>query len=553
MRNCGARRWPLPMTNHKIGGRALKRLLRAGLNFFSRNVEHINRLNVFPVPDGDTGINMFHTLQRAYREIEDTESDNFSQIAEGFAHGALMGARGNSGTILSQLLKGFADGLDKAPLLTAELFACACQAAVQRGYASVSQPTEGTILTVARESTEALQRREIESASLKEMLESLITAADASLRNTPQLLPLLKEAGVVDAGGMGLVCFLRGLRGDRWPRQASAAQETGNLAAAGAGFESFGYDVQFLMIGQDLDLAQTRRDLEQLGWSVIVVGDEETIKAHIHVDNPAVPIDYAIRSGAMLDDVVVENMALQYRQRLAESQSMQELPPALSSSVSVIAVVDGDGLRAVFHELNCGAVISGGAGSNPATEDFVAAIQQAGNERVIILPNNRNVIMAARQAADLVERIEARVAPTETVLQGISAMLAFGDATDAGADLESMIARMSAASADIHSIEITRATRGARLRDLEINQSDFIAIVDGAIRSASNDIERTTVDAFAALDVTKLELATVYYGAGVSELETNHLIRRLTKSFKGLVFEAVYGGQSLYPFLISVE
>ncbi len=541
------------MTNHSIGGRALKRLFRAGLSYFSSNVERINRLNVFPVPDGDTGINMFHTLQRAYREIEDTASDDFSQIAEGFAHGALMGARGNSGTILSQLLKGFADGLDKAPLLTMELFACACRAAVKRGYASVSEPTEGTILTVAREATDALQGRDVESSSLEEAMDALIAAADASLNRTPQLLPILKEAGVVDAGGMGLVCFLRGMRGDRSPMQYSAAQGAGNLAAANAGSESFGYDVQFLMIGQDLDPTQTRRDLEQLGWSVIVVGDFETIKVHIHVDNPAVPIDYAIRSGALLDDVVVENMALQYRQRLAGSLSMQGLPPALSSNVSVIAVADGDGMRAVFHDLNCGAVIKGGAGLNPAAEDFVAAIQQAASKRVIILPNNRNVIMAARQAADLVEPIAVRVVPTETVLQGINAMLAFGDATDAGADLESMIAQMRTASADIHSIEIARASRKTQLRDLEVNQSDFIAIVDGAIRSASTDLERVTADAFAALDVATLELATVYYGAGVSEFETNQLIRRLTKSIKGLEFEAVYGGQSLYPFLISVE
>ena len=541
------------MTNHKIGGRALKRLYRLGLNNLSRNVDLINRLNVFPVPDGDTGINMFHTLQRAYREIEDTETDDFSQIAEGFARGALMGARGNSGTILSQLLKGFADGLDGAPHLTDELFARACLVAVQRGYASVSEPTEGTMLTVARQATEALQRRESGSSSLKEMLETLIAAADESLNDTPQLLPILQDAGVVDAGGMGLVCFLRGLRGDRSPPQASTDQYAGKLAAAGAGTESFGYDVQFLMIGNDLDLTQTRRDLEQLGWSVIVVGDEATMKVHIHVDNPAVPLDYAIQSGAALDDVVVENMTLQYQQSLANASSMRSQPDAATSDVSVIAVAEGDGLRAVYRDLNCGAVIRGGALRNPPAEEFVAAIQQAPAERVIILPNNRNVILAAQQAAGLVEPLRARVVPTETVLHGINAMLAFGDAIDAGADFESTIAQMSAACEEIHAIEITRASRSSRIRDLEIRENDFIAIVDGAIRSASSDVARATLDAFAVLDAACLELATVYYGAGISEFETNQLIRRLTKSIEGLEFEAVYGGQSLYPFLISVE
>lgn len=539
------------MNNHNIGGHALKRLLRAGLNNLSRNVDLINRLNVFPVPDGDTGINMFHTLQRAYHEIENAESDDFSRIAEGFAHGALMGARGNSGTILSQLLQGFADGLGKAPLLTDELFARACQAAVKRGYASVSEPTEGTMLTVAREATEALQQRESGCSSLKEMLETLIAAADASLNDTPQLLPILQDAGVVDAGGMGLVCFLRGMRGDRSPLEARTAPVGGNIIADGA--ESFGYDVQFLMIGKDLDLNQTRRDLEQLGWSVIVVGDEGTIKVHIHVDNPAIPIDYAIQSGAALDDVVVENMALQYQQSLFLAPSMQARPDATTGDVWVVAVADGDGLRDVFYDLNCGAVIKGGAGRNPATEEFIVAIQQAPADRVIILPNNRNVILAARQAADLAETVPVQVVPSETVLQGINAMLAFGDASDAGADLESTVAQMKAACSEIHSIEITRASRSSRIRDLEINENDYIAIVDGAIHSASTDVERVALDAFAALDVSMLELATVYYGADVSQFESHQLIRRLTKSVEGLKFEAIYGGQSLYPFLISVE
>ena len=541
------------MTSHSIGGRALKRFFRAGLNNLSRNVDLINRLNVFPVPDGDTGINMFHTLQRAYQEIEDTESDDFSLIARGFAHGALMGARGNSGTILSQLLQGFADGLDRTPLLTDELFTRACQAAVKRGYASVSDPKEGTILTVAREATETLQRRESGSSSLMEMLETLIAAADASLNNTPRLLPILQDAGVVDAGGMGLVCFLRGLRGDRSPLPASIAPNAENLAAAGAGTESFGYDVQFLMIGKNLDLTQTRRDLEQLGWSVIVVGDEKTMKVHIHVDNPAGPLDYAIRSGAALDDVVVENMTLQHQQSLVGASSMRVQPDAASLNAWVVAVAEGDGLRAVFNDLKCGAVIRGGAGYNPSAEDFIAAIQQATADHVIILPNNPNVILAARQAADLVEPMLARVVPTETVLQGINAMLALGDATDADADFESTIAQMSAACEEIHSIEIARASRGTRIGDLEISENDIIAIVDGAIRSASSDVARATLDAFAVLDVASLELATVYYGAGISELETNQLIRRLTKSIEGLEFEAIYGGQSLYPFLISVE
>jgi len=541
------------MANPSIGGQALKRLFSAGVESLSQNVELINQLNVFPVPDGDTGINMFHTLQRAYREIEHVESDDVSLMAERFAYGALMGARGNSGTILSQLLKGFADGLDKASNMTSEQFGFACQAAVKQGYASVSEPTEGTILTVAREATEALLPSETGSSSLKGMLENLIAAAHASLENTPNLLPILKDAGVVDAGAMGLVCFLEGMQSGRARLQVTRTQTTTNIPPLSNSAESYGYDVQFLMIGEDLDIVQARRDLEQLGWSVIVVGDSGMIKVHIHVNNPAIPLDYAIQSGAALDDVVVENMELQYRQKMVGAPLNQDQRDSKPSGVSVIAVVEGDGLRAVFRDLNCSVVIRGGAGQNPATEDFIAAIEQVASEHVIILPNDRNIVLAAQQAADLVEDKLVQVVATETVLQGISAMLTFGDANDSNAYFETMVAQMRAASAEIRSIEITRASRTTRFRDLDINQDDFIAIVDGKVCSASTDLARVALDAFTQLEGCSLELATVYYGAGVSELESDQLIERLTKSIKGLEFEAVYGGQLLYPFLISVE
>ena len=541
------------MAKPSIDGQALKRLFSAGVDSLSKNVELINRLNVFPVPDGDTGINMFHTLERAYEEIAGENSDNVSLIADRFAHGALMGARGNSGTILSQLLKGFADGLNHTRTLTPSLLRGACQAAVKQAYASVSEPTEGTILTVAREATESLPLSDSGNASLKQMLELMTTAARASLENTPNLLPLLKDSGVVDAGGMGLVCFLQGMHGDRSAMPVAGAEGAVNIHPAPAGAGSYGYDVQFLLIGEDLDIVHVRRDLEELGWSVIVVGDEQTIKVHIHVDNPANPLDYAIKSGAAIDDVVVENMELQY-QRVAVGQQIKGASRDKDSSeVSVVAVVEGDGLHAVFHDLNCTAVINGGAGRNPATEDFINAINQMPSEQVIILPNDRNIVLAAQQAAEFIVDRQVQVVPTKTVMQGISAMLAFGDATDSNADLETMVAQMSTASAETTSIEITRASRETKFRELEIKQNDFIALVDDMICAASTDIEAVMLDSFAKLDVRNLELATIYYGAGVSEIDSIQLIQRLTKSIEGLEFETVYGGQSLYPFLISVE
>ena len=536
-----------------IGGQALKRMFRAGLESLSQDVELINMHNVFPVPDGDTGINMYHTLKRAYQEIDQLESDDISVIAQRFAHGALMGARGNSGTILSQLLKGFADGLGESPILIPSLLRSACQAAVKQGYASVSQPTEGTILTVAREASESLSLRHSENVSLRMMLKSLIRAARASLENTPNLLPILKDAGVVDAGGMGLVSLLRGMAGGRARWRAGRPKTGGDIPTAVEGAESFGYDVQFLMIGEGLDVARTRRDLEELGWSVIVAGDQATIKVHIHADNPAVPLDYAIKSSAALDDVVVENMELQHQRHLSSVRRGSAQIDALSSDVAVIAVAEGDGLHAVFHSLNCSRVISGGASRNPAAEDFINAIKSLASNCVIILPNNRNIVLAAQQAADLAVDRQVKVLATDNVLQGIGAMLAFGDASDSGADLEAALAQMTAASAEIRSIEITQAVRNTRFRELSINQGDYIAIVDGEIRSAAEEIETAVLEAFSSFDIEDAELVTVYYGAGVSGVESEQLIKRIRLTVAGLECESIYGGQPLYPFLISVE
>lgn len=553
MRCANEQRGQLIMAPSDCGGQALKRCFGAGVDNLSQNVELINQLNVFPVPDGDTGINLYHTVQRAYREIEHCDSDDVSVIAGRFAYGALMGARGNSGTILSQLLKGFANGLGEASTISAERLAVACKAAVAQSYAAVSAPTEGTILTVAREAAEELQRSTRESASFEQMLERLISAARASLANTPDLLPILREAGVVDAGGMGLLCFLEGMQSGPSRPQVSKVQANASLSAPASHAETYGYDVQFLMIGADLDIDRARRELEQLGWSVIVAGAGETIKVHIHVDNPAIPLDFAVKYGAALDDVVVENMELQYQQRLSEGYSLQDRGDTEPSSVSVVAVVEGEGLRAVYQDLRCSAIIPGGAGRNPAAEDFVAAINKAPTERVIILPNDRNIVLAAEQSADFVAGKQVSVVATETVLQGIGAMLAFGDALDAEADFDTMAPKMRAAAGDIRSVEITRASRATSIGDLQINHNDFIALVDGMILAASPDLVAVALDAFSSLQTSGLELATIYYGAGVSARETDQLIRRLTKSIDGLEFEAVYGGQPLYPFLISVE
>ena len=539
------------MAKTSINGKALKALLGAGVARVSQNVALINELNVFPVPDGDTGINLYHTLRRAWQEIAALEDAEVCLVAERFAFGALMGARGNSGTIFSQLLTGFAEELKHEKTLTTALLLNACQTAVARAYASVSEPVEGTLLTVARESTENLQS----AATLDEIITSIVSAAQISLDNTPNLLPLLRDAGVVDAGGMGLLCFLQGVQqqhcGARFDMELPVVSENRQSVDVHIPTESYGYDVQFLMLGDAMDVNAVRRDIEQLGWSVIVAGDESRIKVHIHVENPALPLDYAVKTGAALDDIVVENMQLQAK----DFASRRELraSDAAFPEVAVIAVADGDGMQAVFRELDCALVIDGGAGKNPATEDFVAAIEQIRAEKIIILPNNRNIVLAAQQAAKLAGDKQVTVIKTRTMLEGVNAMIACGDSSDKLADLDAMKLAMQEAIAATCSIEITRATRSTQIRGLEIRQNDYIALIDGENCVASANIASALTEAFTKIGIDHKELATLYYGAEISREAVDALIERLLIAFEGLEYEAIYGGQALYPLLVSVE
>ncbi len=544
------------MAKTSIDGQALKAALGAGLARVAEDVDLINKLNVFPVPDGDTGINMYHTLERAWREVADNSSDDASEIAQRFAHGALMGARGNSGTILSQLLKGFADGLDSAPSLTPALLICSCRAAVERAYAAVSQPVEGTILTVAREATEALGADNLAAEALDDVMAALAAAAEQSLADTPQKLPILKEAGVVDAGGMGLLSFLRGLQGTVSLAEPALARPR---VAAAAGIVSsmdgeYGYDVQFIMRGAGMNLSRIRRDFEALGNSVIVVGDDSTIKAHLHVDNPARPIDYAIAAGAALDDVVVENMQLQYQELAAQMQMPSPANAAeTASDLAVIAVAEGPGIQSVYRELGCARVICGGPGQSPAAEEFISAVEELAANQIIILPNDPNIVLAAQQAAHLMPDRAVTVLPTETAIHGISAMIAYGDAADSGAGPDAMIDRMAEAAAECRVLCITQATRASEIGGRCISEGDYIAFIDGRLALAAADLESALQCAIAKLVTDETELASLYFGAELSPIAAGRLIECLSRRFDQLEFELIDGGQPIYPVLLSVE
>ncbi len=548
---------------HGVDGKALKRALASAIGQFSQHVERINAMNVFPVPDGDTGINMYHTLQRAYSEISDLDSSDLPEVSRRFAYGALMGARGNSGTILSQLLKGFAEQLQTAETLDTPAFALACKRAAQFAYEAVTSPVEGTILTVAREATETLELHADDDLALSEALHILVRAAQESLRSTPELLPILKESGVVDSGALGLVSFLEGLAPTDGKFDSPEKAESPVAAGPGVALDSsseaaYGYDVQFLMLGKDLNIAQIRQDLEQVGWSLLVVGDDSTVKVHIHVDNPALPIDYAVQSGATLDDIVIENMELQFRRRPRQEISSAASPThQRPGSYGVIAVAPGEGLRAVFEDLGCEAVIPGGQGRNPSVEDFLVSIKSVNASRAIILPNNRNIIMTARQAAETADVVRVDVLPTTSVVAGISALIAlrsFEDSgEDDGGDFDSAIDEMRAAAQQVSSVEITRATRDSRLGGLAIRCGDFLATGEGQILVAGATIEASLRDAVAKVLKAEHELLTLYYGDGIQEREARELIERLSFFYSELEFDLVFGGQDLYPYLIGLE
>ena len=528
-----------------IDGARLKVALEAAVAAFPRHIDAINHMNVFPVPDGDTGTNMFHTLSRAWREIEDREADA-GQIAQGFAHGALMGARGNSGTILSQLLRGFADALDGAETLDAALLSSACQGAVTMAYAAVMQPVEGTILTVAREAATALHNLATESTPIDEALAVLIVAADESLQETPKALPVLRQAGVVDAGGMGLLCFLRGLQGDAgWDAAQPKVTVTAPAQSAASESSHFGYDLQFLMRGGGLDIDAIRQELARMGDSLLVVGDESTVKVHIHVTNPAPALDYAISCGAALDDVVVENMDLQSR-RLSETRDEAD-------SLAVVAVANGAGFHAIYEELGAAAIVDGGQSANPSVEDMLWVLERVDAERVVILPNNRNVTLSARQAANLLSARSIDIVESRTPLQGISAMLALANARELLQGTDELIAEMRRSLTQVCSVEITLATRSAVFSDMNIKAGEYLALVDGDIQAHGATLKAALFDCLAALDTTDFELATFYRGADMPESQARALIQRLSNACPDLECELVFGGQSLYPLLIGLE
>jgi DAK2 domain fusion protein YloV len=535
-------------------GQGFKKLIKAGLSWLQHHQTAINTLNVYPVPDGDTGTNMVLTMQSAWAEIKDYPEQNVGRVARQMAHGALMGARGNSGVILSQIWRGFARSLDEKAAYGAQDLAAACQEAAETAYKGVVRPVEGTILTVARAVADAATRSAEDTKDLVHVLEHMVFSAHEAVKLTPSLLPVLAEAGVVDAGGQGLYVILEGML--RYMRGESIAEDvdltqavdlvTTDLAPGEAGY---GYDVQFLIVGQNLEVETVRHRIVEMGECPLVVGEPTTIKVHVHVLDPGIPISYGASLGS-LRDVVVEDMQAQYQDFVQTSDASP--PPAHQPfqdiGISVVAVAMGDGLARVFQSLGASAVVHGGQTMNPSTQDLLEAVESLPTERVILLPNNKNVILAAEQASKLSQKPVA-VIPSRSIPQGIAALLAI----NSQADFETNVAVMKNALDDVETGEVTTATRSVTINGLEIATGQIIGLHNGDLKVSGTTVQDVVHRLIREMDAAEREIITLYYGATVSEDDANALADHLEQEWHDLEIEVVAGEQPHYHYLISVE
>lgn len=540
-----------------LSGQGLKRLTRAALAWLRHHQQAINALNVFPVPDGDTGTNMLLTMQSAWSEIEHSPEDHLGKIAHAIAHGALMGARGNSGVILSQLWRGFARSLNNVSLMTARDLAQAMQEGTDTAYKGVVKPVEGTILTVAREVARACAEAVQDTDDLLAVLDRMVARGKEAVARTPDLLPILKQAGVVDAGGQGYFIVLEGmlryLRGEtvEFDQALAAAvdlraQPTEALDVE----EGYGYDVQFILVGRGLNVEQVREAITAMGQSTLVVGDADAIKVHVHVHDPGVPLSYASRLGS-LRDVVVEDMQAQYQEFILGRSEAPVIAPETNiepGQIATIAVAPGEGLARVFRSLGASIVIPGGQTMNPSAEQFIRAIEALPTDQVVLLPNNSNVILTARQAAELSAR-QVQIVPTRTIPQGIAAQLAF----NVQADLPTNVAAMEQAARHIQTGEVTIATRAVEINGLQVEPGQVIGLLNDDLTAVGQTVEEVVLQLLEQMETSSREIITLYYGEGVAAHQAEQLAEIIRRRFPDQEVEVVEGGQPHYPYILSVE
>ena len=535
-------------------GQTLKEMFASGTVWLEKSAPDINAINVFPVPDGDTGTNMVLTMQFALGEAKLNSDNHVSSVAKSLARGALMGARGNSGVILSQFFRGLAKGLEGKTHFGGGDFARALAEASQTAYKGIVNPVEGTILTVLKDASKAAQKAVKNDDALVSVLETAVKSAEDSVARTPSLLPVLREAGVVDAGGQGLYVLLDGvlqfLKGEshkmqyRRPRLVVAEAAIASRAAQmPAHLETpYGYCANFVLEGQNLNLGKIEKDLKKKGQSLIVTGDDTLVRIHIHSFEPGEIMGYATRLGK-LHDITINNMDDQY----AEFIKMQkERMPSVD--IAMITVATGDGFLELFNSLGNIIIVPGGQTMNPSVRELWQAVESAPSNNIILLPNNKNIVSAASQIHSLTSK-KVKVIPTRNIPQGIAALLAF----DYDKNLEKNARTMEEAASKVRTIEVTRAVRETCLKGLKIRKGQFIAILnDEDLIARADKVEDVILEALGKAGVEKAGIVTVYYGAEIKGAEAQGIAQEIRDRYHTEV-EVVYGGQPHYNYIISLE
>lgn len=559
------------MEINSINAAVLAKMFLNGAKNLESKKEWINELNVFPVPDGDTGTNMSMTILSAAKEVSALENPDMASIAKAMSSGSLRGARGNSGVILSQLFRGFAKVIGKEQEVTVPVLSHAVQKAVETAYKAVMKPKEGTILTVARGAADKAAQMAEETDDLVLFLDEVIKEAERVLKKTPEMLPVLKQAGVVDSGGQGLVVIMQGaynalLGKELDTASITASAQTGAAAKITKETEAeikFGYCTEFIIVlNHPLSDNQERNYksfLESIGDSIVVVADDEIVKTHVHTNDPGLAIQEALTHGS-LSRIKIDNMREEHQERLikdaqkvAAMQAAQDAQAPQEAQeqkeIGFIAVSAGDGLSEVFRGLGADYMIEGGQTMNPSTEDILNAVEKVAADHVFVLPNNKNIILAANQAAALSEVKKVHVIPTKTIPQGITALINFIPEQTA----EENEARMLEEIENVKTGQVTYAVRDTVIDDKQIRQDDYMGIGDKTILAVGKDLEQVTLEMAESMIDDDSAIVSIYYGEEVAEEAANAIAQKLQEGRDELEVEVQYGGQPIYYYLISVE
>lgn len=567
------------MATNTIDAAALKKLFLAGAANLEAKKEWINDLNVFPVPDGDTGTNMTLTIMSAAKEVNALAAPTMETLSKAISGGSLRGARGNSGVILSQLLRGFTKVVREHDELDSIIIAAAFQKAVETAYKAVMKPKEGTILTVARGMADKILELSTDISDLEELLARVIEYGDQVLEHTPELLPVLKQAGVVDSGGQGLMQVMKGvydaLMGKEINYEAVAGQggpqNSSSSEISAQGLEEadikFGYCTEFIVMLEKpynaAKEAEFKAYLESIGDSIVLVSDDEIIKVHVHTNHPGLAFEKGLTFGS-LTRMKVDNMREEHHERVIANASKiasQQDGGAKSKDTAeaaknepkkkygFISVSAGSGLSEIFKSLGVDHIIEGGQTMNPSTEDMLNAIEHVNAENIFIFPNNSNIILAAQQAQSITEDKNIIVVPTKTVPQGISALIAYSEEASPDENLQAMTEEI----ANVKSGSVTYAVRDTEIDDKQIKQGDIMGIGDKTILSVGKDIKEVTKDMIEQLADEDSELISIYYGAEVTEEEAGALAEAVEKAHPDVDVEVNFGGQPIYYYILSVE